>query len=245
MNGGGALLDGDDFSAMVVAAADVVDANVGLLSRLDAASGDGDHGANAQRAMSRARASLDELTKKLPAAVLDALASACAEAMAGASGAVFSSFFAGAAAAIGDERSVDASLLARSFAAGLQRVQQVGGAHVGDKTIVDALGPAVAAAESASRRTADVGQVLGHAATAARGGAEATSDLAASVGRARYAESGGRGWADPGATTIALIFEAWADAVHVSLSTSLDGDNRIDSSAVSPWLTDHRSTGRH
>ncbi|MGH9136620.1 MAG: dihydroxyacetone kinase subunit DhaL, partial [Acidimicrobiales bacterium] len=65
-------LDGDALRAMVAAAADAIDANAGVLSRLDAISGDGDHGANAKRAMVRARALIDELVDATPAGVLRA-----------------------------------------------------------------------------------------------------------------------------------------------------------------------------
>lgn len=239
-----AVLDGDAFRVLVAATAEVIDANAGALSQLDAVSGDGDHGANAHRAMKRARVLVDELAAKSPGAVLGAVASACAETMAGAAGAVFAAFFGGAAATFGDERSVDASRLAMSLTAGLQRVQRIGGAAIGDKTIVDALAPAVAAAESASSHGADVGMVLAEAAKAARAGAEATSELAANVGRARYAESGGRGFADAGATTIALILESWADAVG-SPRSDLNLGNNNEPSAASPASTDQLSNGRH
>ncbi len=245
MNSSEVLLDGDSFCAMVVASADFIEANAALLSRLDAVSGDGDHGANAQRAMNQARTSLAALEVTSPASVLGALASACAEAMGGASGAVFAAFFAGVADAIGDRPTVDAFVLAGSLTAGLERVQRIGGAEPGDKTVVDALAPAVAAAESASQRGTDVGELLGAAATAARAGAAATRELAAKVGRARYAESGGRGTADAGATTIALMFESWAAAVDVRRCSGLASDNSNDPSAVSPGSRDLRSSGRH
>lgn len=245
MSSSGVPLDGDSFCAMVVASADVIETNAAFLSRLDAVSGDGDHGANAQRAMNQTRTSLDALDVKSPALVLGALASACAEAMGGASGAVFAAFFAGVAASIGDESTVNALALADSLAAGLERVQRIGGAEVGDKTVVDALAPAVAAAASASRRGTDVGELLAAAATAARAGADATRELAANVGRARYAEAGGRGTADAGATTIALMFESWADAVDSRRLSDLSFYNSNDPSAVSPGSTDRRSNGRH
>ena len=116
-------LDGDDFAAMVNAAADVIDANAGALSRLDAVNGDGDHGANAQRALTQARSVACQLDDPSPASVLEAVADACGETMAGASGAVFAAFFAGAARSIGDHSTVDALALAGMLAAGLQRVR--------------------------------------------------------------------------------------------------------------------------
>jgi dihydroxyacetone kinase-like protein len=236
-------LDGDDFTAMATATSATIDVNAGILSSLDALSGDGDHGANVQRAMTRARIVVDELPTPAPAAVLGALAAACAETMAGAAGAVFAAFFGGAAAAIGDEPIVDADALSGMFAAGLQRVQRVGGAAVGDKSIVDALAPAVDAAESMSARTADVVAVLSSAATAARAGAEATNGMSARVGRARYAESGGRGSPDPGAVTIALVLESWVDAIggRRRIDQGVEQPRSVD---ASPESTDRSLSGR-
>lgn len=239
------LLDGDTFYAMVLASADVIETKATLLSRLDAVSGDGDHGVNAQRAMNQARIALAGLKVMSPASVLSVLASACADAMGGASGAVFAAFFGGVADAIGDRATVDTLVLAGALGAGLERVQRIGGAQPGDKTVVDAIAPAVAAAESASRCGTDVVELLTVAATAARAGADATRELAASVGRARYAEAGGRGTADAGATTIALMFESWANTVDSRGYSHLTFDNSNDPSAMSPGSTDLRSSGRH
>lgn len=226
------------------AATEVIDANVGALSRLDAVSGDGDHGANAQRAMTRSRALVEGLAVCSPASVLGAVATACAEAMAGAAGAVFSAFFAGVVEAVGDEPTVDARALAVALAAGLERVRRIGGAGVGDKSIVDALAPAVDAAESASARNFDVEAALAITAKAARTGAEATSTMTARVGRARYAESGGRGSADPGATTIALILESWANAVGELRRNRPRLGQQQRSLGASPGSTDRSLTGR-
>ena len=199
---------------MVIAAADVVDANVGALSRLDAVTGDGDHGANAQRAMTQARHLVDQLAEPAPASVLEAVAGACGEAMAGASGAVFAAFFGGAARSIGDRSTVDALGLAGMLAAGLQRVRHVGGADVGDKSIVDALASAADAAETTVTRAHRTWRRCWRRRRPQRVyGAQATTGMVAKVGRARYAESGGQGSADPGAMTIALLLESWAEVI--------------------------------
>ena len=222
---------------MVNAAADVIDANAGALSRLDAVNGDGDHGANAQRALTQARSVACQLDDPSPASVLEAVADACGETMAGASGAVFAAFFAGAARSIGDHSTVDAPALADMLAAGLQRVRDVGGADVGDKSIVDALAPAADAARATAARTSEVASVLAAAATAARDGAKATTSMVARVGRARYAESGGQGSEDPGAVTIALLLESWAEAINERRRLSSRGE-QPRSLGVSPGSRD-------
>lgn len=80
--------------------------------------------------------------------------------------------------------------------------------------MIDALTPAAAAGREAASAETAVGDALALMAVAARVGAAATSDMTAAVGRARYSDDRSRGVPDPGATTVALIFEAWAAAAE-------------------------------
>jgi dihydroxyacetone kinase-like protein len=84
----------------------------------------------------------------------------------------------------------------------------LGHAKAGDKTILDALDPAVAALRRAGAAGLDLDDALSAAAAAARGGAESTAAMIASVGRASRLGERGRGLADPGASSFALIMEA-------------------------------------
>lgn len=208
-------LDGPAFRRMVIAAADAVDREEGALSKLDAVAGDGDHGVNLRRAMDAARKLVDELPPASPpGAVLHALGEACAEQMGGAAGALFGAYFRAAAASVGNDLEADVDAVAEALAAGLKRVQQIGKASVGDKTMVDALAPAAEAAAAAAGSSADPADALADAAAAARRGAERTRDLVPGAGRARYAADRASGTADPGATAVALILDAWARAAE-------------------------------
>ncbi|MGH8926593.1 MAG: dihydroxyacetone kinase subunit DhaL [Acidimicrobiia bacterium] len=216
-----ASLDSGDLLRMVAASAEEIAANAAELSRLDAVAGDGDHGVNMTAAMAQAQSLAEALPAATPSEVLGAVATACLEGAGGASGALFGSFFRGVAVGIGKGPEVDAATLAEALAAGLHEVQRVGRAAAGDKTMIDALTPAVDAAMAAARAGHRPGRLLTEAAGAARAGAEATRGLVPRAGRARYAAERSVGTQDPGATAAALILEAWARALG-----ALKGDER-------------------
>ena len=97
--------------------------------------------------------------------------------------------------------------LAQGTAAALERIQQLGHAKPGDKTLIDALAPAVQSLADSVKQGLSANEASGRAATAARGGAESTIDMTAHSGRARFVEGAGFGYPDPGALSIALFFE--------------------------------------
>lgn len=212
-------LNSADLLRMVAASAGEIAANAADLSRLDAVAGDGDHGVNMTAAMARAQSLAESLPVATPYEVLGAVAAACLDGPGGASGALFGSFFRGVAGAIGERSEVDAATLAAALAAGLDEVRRVGRAAVGDKTMLDALAPAVDAALAAARAGYLPGRLLSEAAAAARQGAEGTSRLVPRAGRARYALERAVGTQDPGARAAALILEAWAKALEAGSGT--------------------------
>jgi dihydroxyacetone kinase-like protein len=196
---------------MVSAAADAVDRKAAALSKLDAVAGDGDHGVNLQRAMAVARrVATDAAPTSSPGELLEAVTDACTEQMGGAAGALFGAFFAAAAGSVGERTAVDADAVAQALAAGTERVAKLGKAGVGDKTMIDALVPAAEAAAAAATSGGGPVQVLRAAADAARRGADRTRNQTPAAGRARYAAERATGSADPGATSVALILDAFA-----------------------------------
>ncbi len=206
-------LDGAVLVRLVHAAADSIEANVDELSRLDAAVGDGDHGVNVVTAMRHARTELAEVSEPNPEQVLKILAGGFLDAMGGAAGALFGSFFRAAARSFGDASQIGVAELAEGVEAGVDVVIRRGGSQPGDKTMVDALAAAAAAARETRASEASVAEALSAIASAARQGAEATKEMTAARGRAKYAGERAIGVQDAGATTVALIFEAWADEV--------------------------------
>jgi dihydroxyacetone kinase-like protein len=171
------------------------------LDDLDRQSGDGDFGANLAGAMDRIAAALEAEPGDTPGAVLGTVASAFMQ-IGGTSGPLFGMLFTRLARAAGSEPSIGPVELAAGAEAGLAGIQRLGGASPGDKTMIDALDPAVRA----------LGDGLEAAARAARTGAEGTADMLARRGRASYVGEAARGVVDPGALTVALLFEAIAAA---------------------------------
>lgn len=176
-------------------------ASEAALNALDAKSGDGDTGstlATAARALTQSldRMPLADLTQLFPA-----LGNELSQTMGGSSGVILAIFFnaAGDACARG-------APLHKALQAGLDRVSDVGGAQVGDRTMIDALSPALAA----------IGDGLTAAADAARQGADGTADIyRAKAGRAAYVPSENlKGHNDPGAEAVALLFEGLAEAAR-------------------------------
>lgn len=205
-------LTGTDWQRLVAATADAIDDHVDELSRLDAVAGDGDHGANVATAMTYARSAVAALRDPAPADVLAVMAGAFLDEMGGAAGALFGSFFRVAERGFAHHAAIDGAQLADAIQAGSDIVAKRGKAQPGDKTMLDALAPAAAAARIAADRGATITETLVELATAARRGAESTAAMTAALGRARYAEDKSIGTQDPGATTVALVFEAWATA---------------------------------
>jgi len=182
------------------------------LSQLDCVAGDGDHGTTMLRAVeklegtmktSKAR-NLNEILREAGWAVLDVDG--------GASTAILGTFIAGMGDADSGEES-DCKDLAASFEAGLGALLKQTKARPGDKTMMDALVPAVQAFEAAASAGKSVREAMQEAADAARIGADSTRDMVARYGRAKFLGEKTRGSPDPGATSIALFFRGFSEAL--------------------------------
>lgn len=174
------------------------------LNALDSAIGDGDHGANLARGFSKVVAKLDEQPPANPSALFKLTGMTLIGTVGGASGPLLGSFFLEAAKAAGDAASLDDAALAACLRAGLAGVRARGKAEPGDKTMVDALTPAIA--------VLDAGGSLAEAAKAAHEGVEATKPIVARKGRASYLGERAIGHADPGATSSAMLLACLAGA---------------------------------
>jgi dihydroxyacetone kinase-like protein len=165
------------------------------LTELDSAIGDGDHGVNMDRGLTAVVAALDAEPPGTPAALFKKVGMTLISKVGGASGPLYGTAFLRMAAASGD--SAD---LARVLRAGLDGVIARGKAEPGDKTIVDALAPAVDALEASGR--------LKDALRAAEQGRDATVPMVARKGRASYLGERSAGHPDPGATSVTLLLQA-------------------------------------
>jgi dihydroxyacetone kinase-like protein len=181
------------------------------LTKLDQAIGDGDHGANMSRGMTAAVAKLGGET---PADVLKLVGRTLISTVGGASGPLYGTAFRDMAKALGDEPSVDDGTVAAALRAGMDGVVRLGKAEEGDKTMIDAWVPALAALDAALGSGSSLGDAAAEAAKAAAAGAEATIPMQARKGRASYLGERSIGHQDPGATSAALIMAALQQAVE-------------------------------
>ncbi len=187
----------------------VVDEHRDELVELDRAIGDGDHGENLKRGFTAVLSKLDN-PGATPAAVLKLVASTLISTVGGAAGPLYGTAFLRASSALGQEAEVTAESIVVALGAALDGVVARGKAESGDKTMVDALGPAVIAAQESG--SSDIATVLSAAADAADKGAQDTIPLVARKGRASYLGERSAGHMDPGARSTALLLRAFADA---------------------------------
>src|SRR6201996_8506997 len=178
------------------------------LVRLDTAIGDGDHGTNMNRGMQKALEKLQASEQADPGAVLKTVAMALVSSVGGAAGPLDGTLFLQMGTAIAGQAEVDLPGFAAAWRKGLEGVQSRGKAQPGDKTMVDALGPAIDALEAAS----DLDGGLRAAAQAAEEGMKATTPLLARKGRASYLGERSEGHQDPGATSTYYLFKSAAEA---------------------------------
>ncbi|WP_049761474.1 dihydroxyacetone kinase subunit DhaL [Rubrobacter xylanophilus] len=184
------------------------------LTQLDAAIGDGDHGTNMHRGFRAALERLQASPPGTPSEVLKAVSMALVSRVGGAAGPLYGTAFLRASSALSGREEPSAADVAAALEAALAGVKQRGRAEVGDKTMVDALEPAVRAARQAEGK--GVAAMLRAAAEAAGEGAEATVPLTARKGRASYLGARAAGHKDPGAASTAYLLAAAARAVEGS-----------------------------
>jgi phosphoenolpyruvate---glycerone phosphotransferase subunit DhaL len=182
------------------------------LTDLDAAIGDGDHGANMDRGMRAVVAALDSTTPTTASAMFNKVGMTLVSTVGGASGPLFGTFFLRVGASFGDTAEVTLAQLAAGLRAGLDGIVARGKAEAGDKTMYDALAPAVNALEAAVSEGLEKAVALEAALVAAEGGRDATTPMLARKGRASYLGERSIGHQDPGATTVALLIAAAARA---------------------------------
>ena len=204
-------LDHDGLARVLGAAAAKVKAGADALGELDSAIGDGDHGVAMTHAMEALEQGIADCGGNDTRALLQAVAWAVMGIDAGSTGPLMGSLFMGMAEPVGAAAGVDAPLLASMFASGLAKLRAITKAKVGDKTMMDALVPAVEALEAAAAQGDDVTAALAKAADAAEAGAERTKDMQARFGKAHNLGERSIGHQDPGATSMAMILRGLAE----------------------------------
>lgn len=199
----------DDLTAWLRRFAEVVREHRDELTALDAAIGDADHGSNMDRGMAAVVAVLDDAPPADAAGLLKKTGATLVSKVGGASGPLYGTLFLRMAGAAGDG-DLDDAAVARALRAGLEGVVARGKAEPGDKTMVDALGPACDALDAAVGAGTPLSDALAAAAEAAAQGRDATVPMVARKGRASYLGERSAGHMDPGATSVTLLVEAAA-----------------------------------
>jgi dihydroxyacetone kinase-like protein len=205
-------VDLDTLTAWIREFARVIGENAQLLSDLDAAIGDADHGINMERGMTAVLGSLDETAPVDMSALCKQVGMTLVKSVGGASGPLYGTFFLRMAAPLGAAYGVSAADFAAALRAGVEGVVQRGRAESGDKTMYDALAPALEALDAALASGTDLPAALSDAATAAQKGRDATESMVARKGRASYLGQRSVGHQDPGATSSAMLVAAAATA---------------------------------
>lgn len=193
--------------------ADVIVANKVYLSEIDGKIGDGDHGFNMAKGFGRAKERIDGGAETLDVA-MRTLSDVLMSEIGGSMGPLYGMMFSDMADALDGAVEIDAEVFGRMIRAGLEGVQAIGSAKVGDKTLLDTLVPAVEAHEAALAEGADWSQALGRMKSAAEVGRDSTLDMVAKIGRSSRLGERSRGVLDAGATSCCLILSAFADGIE-------------------------------
>ncbi len=205
-------LDGAFVSRWIQEAAAAIHDQRDYLTQLDAAIGDADHGLNMDRGFTAALAKIEGEADRPPGELLETVGTTLVLSVGGAAGPLYGSAFRQMGRAL-DSRTFDPEGLLVLLRAALEEIQRLGAAQIGDKTIVDALSPAIDAFERGLRSGEDLPKAIERARVAAEEGMRGTVPLQARKGRASYLGPRSVGHQDPGATSTAMLFAALERAI--------------------------------
>jgi dihydroxyacetone kinase-like protein len=200
-----------DLAAVLETFADRIHAARDELTALDSAIGDADHGINMDRGMTAVRELLPGLADGDAGTLFKQTGMKLISTVGGASGPLYGTLYLRMGTALGDAHEITAHQLAEALRAGLDGVVQRGKAVLDDKTMVDAMTPAVEAFEAGV--DSDAQAALSAAAAAAAAGRDRVTPLVARKGRASYLGERSAGHQDPGATSTTIWFECLRDGL--------------------------------
>ena len=205
------IVDFETLTKMLSEAADAVRENSDLLSKLDCEIGDGDHGA----AMTKVGDAIAETIKndksRSMSTLLNDIGWAVMSTDAGSTSSLQGSFFIGMSEGAIEKDTLDNKDLVEVFSAGEARLRKQTQAQEGDKTLIDALVPAVRAISTAADSNENILEMLAKGAEAAKKGTESTKDMKAVFGRAKNLGDRTIGHVDPGATSMSIIFNGFKE----------------------------------
>jgi dihydroxyacetone kinase-like protein len=194
---------------LVLALVQVIEENKVYLSEIDGRIGDGDHGINMAKGFGLVKTRLGE--REIPVSEgLTLIGQTLLTEIGGSMGPLYGTFFLQMGLQAKDKAQIDEKTFGEMLCAARTGLAELGGATVGDKTIMDVLVPAVTAYESAAIKGASFHDALSQMADAAENGKESTRDLVAKIGRASRLGERSRGVLDAGATSGAMILRTMA-----------------------------------
>lgn len=200
-----------DILNWLTACAKTLEENRDYLIELDAAIGDADHGANMDRGFKAVLQKLSAVNDQDLGAIFKTVGMTLVSTVGGAAGPLYGTFFLQLGMKLSGKTEMTLADFADALEAGIAGVQMRGKAEAGDKTMLDALQPALEALKEKSLAGAGMTEALSDCAEAARQGMEATIPLVARKGRASYLGERSAGHQDPGATSSFLILKAAVD----------------------------------
>jgi len=200
-----------EIKAMLLAVSDKIIQSEDLLSEADRKLGDGDHGIGMKRGFTAAKAQLEALEPKTVGQAFTTTGMTLMSTMGGASGAVMGILYQSGGMALGDAETFDAAGLSTFLSAALDGVTNLGGAKVGDKTMVDALAGAQEAAAASTELS--ISDAMKAVAAGATEGMEKTKAMIATMGRAKTLGERSIGHPDPGAISVSIMFNTASDYV--------------------------------
>ncbi len=198
-----------DLRGMITTISQTLDAHQSELNTLDSELGDGDHGTAISTGFACSVEQLLEATS--PFQVLYVTGTNLMNRMGGSSGALFGTLFVGAAMQVKEAQALSMEQFIMMWESGSAGVMKRGKAQPGDKTMIDALVPAVNSMRQNLDKKEPLAAILQQAAASAEQGARSTKDMQAQYGRARYLGERSIGQIDPGAQSVALMFRAIND----------------------------------
>lgn len=195
----------------LIACAKSLEENREYLIELDAAIGDADHGANMDRGFKAVLQKLPGMVDQDLGAIFKTVGMTLVSTVGGAAGPLYGTFFLQAGTKLAGKTEMTLADWVAALEAGIDGVQMRGKAEAGDKTLLDALMPALQVLKQKSMQDAHLRDALSACAEAARQGMDASIPLVARKGRASYLGERSAGHQDPGATSSFLILKAAAD----------------------------------
>ncbi len=226
----------EDLKNMFCFAAGEVKAREGYLTELDIPVGDGDHGRNMSIAFGEVEFELPRMRFTCVEEVFLAMGTIIMDTCGGASGVLFGTMFVSGTVRRQKHFTISLEDIAEIFRISLDALMARGKAKPGDKTMIDALEPAVRAFELAAEKDYPLKDGLCMAAEAARAGMEHTKELQARFGRAKYYPEKGLGLQDPGATSAWIIFQAMADWAKKQDWTEAKTDYQVTTLTLNPCV---------